>query len=258
MPFERRAQTRGFVINNVVASSRTKRKRRLKVLVACEFSGTVRDAFLQQGHDAVSCDLLPSDRDTRHLRSGHILHYQCDILYLLDQQPCWDLIIAHPPCTYLTNAGARWLYLPKRKGSCQTKRRDPKRWQQMHEAVEFFNRFLDLPDVPFVAVENPIMHKHSRELIAAPYDQIIQPWQHGHAETKATCLWLKGLPALVPSQVIAPDKVKYPGNGYDPKVHHCPPGPDRWKLRSVTPQGIAVAMAHQWGQYCCDVLGIRL
>lgn len=230
----------------------------MRVLIACEFSGIVRDAFTALGHDAWSCDLLPSERPGQHIE-GSVLDYLEDD---------WDLMIAHPPCTYLTNAGARWLY----KGGKGTEK-DPVRWEEMLKGAEFFKLLLNC-GIPRIAVENPIMHSYARDLVKQNKSQTIQPWQFGHAETKATCLWLKGLPALVPTDVIAPDYMKYPrrvqirkatgevaqsrgsgyatriiggSGGYDPRVHHASPGPDRWKERSRTMPGIAAAMAQQWG-----------
>jgi len=182
----------------------------VRVLVACEFSGIVRDAFIQAGHEAWSCDLLPSETPG--------LHIQGDVLKVLDQG--WDLLIAHPPCTHLAVSGARWF---KDKQTEQA------------EALEFVRLLLDAP-VPMIALENPISIISSR--IRKP-DQIIQPWQFGHGETKATCLWLKGLPKLTPTNIM---------EGRVNRVHRMPPGPDRWKERSRTFPGIAAAMADQWSR----------
>jgi site-specific DNA-cytosine methylase len=182
----------------------------MRVLVACEFSGIVREAFALRGHDAYSCDLLPSDRPI----GGHI---QDDVLRWLDQH--WDLMIAHPPCTHLAVSGARWF---KEKAKEQA------------EALEFVRALLNAP-IPRIALENPVSIISSR--IRKP-DQIIQPWQFGHGEVKATCLWLKGLPKLVPTKVV---------EGRHPACWLASPGPDRWKLRSRTYEGIAQAMAEQWG-----------
>ena len=201
------------------------------MLVACEFSGIVRDAFIARGHDAWSCDLLPSEKGGNHYQENVI-----DLLGKIYTIKPWDLMIAFAPCTYLANSGVRWLYkdgLP-----------DPERWQKMIEACEFFNYLLgDIPHgkshyIPRIAAENPIQHKHARALIRKP-DQIIQPWQFGHPETKATCLWLKNLPPLVPTNVV---------EGRKARVHHEPPSENRWKNRSRTLPGIAEAMADQWGQ----------
>lgn len=182
----------------------------LRVLVACEYSATVRDAFRALGHDAWSCDLLPTEGDPRW-------HIQGDVLPLLTDG--WDVMVAHPPCTHLAVSGARWF---KEKQAEQA------------EALEFVRQLLDAP-IPSIALENPVSIISSR--VRKP-DQVIQPWQFGHGETKATCLWLKGLPRLVPTDIVA---------GREARVHRMPPGPDRWKERSRTFPGIARAMALQWG-----------
>ena len=181
----------------------------MKVLVACEFSGIVRDAFIAAGHDAVSCDLLPSERPGPHIEG--------DVLDALDQE--WDLLIAHPPCTHLAVSGARWF--------------KDRPLEQMR-ALAFVSYLLDAP-VPRIALETPVSIISSR--IRKP-DQIIQPWMFGHGEVKATCLWLKNLPPLVPTDIV---------EGRTPRVHFASPGPDRWKERSRTLPGIAAAMAAQWG-----------
>ena len=182
----------------------------MRVLIACEYSGRVRDAFAKLGHHAMSCDLLPSD--------AFGLHYQGDVFDVIDQD--WDLMIAHPPCTHLAVSGARHFARKQTSGVQQ-------------EALDFVQRLLDAP-VAKIALENPISIISSR--IRKP-DQIIQPWQFGHGETKATCLWLKGLPKLLSTEIVS---------GREAKVHRMPPSVDRWKLRSTTYQGIADAMAHQW------------
>src|SRR6185437_16681351 len=194
-------------------------------LVACEFSGVVRSAFLARGHNAWSCDILPAEDN------GH-RHYQMDALEALKSP--WDLLIAHPPCTYLTNSGVRWLY----KDGRLENGRDEQRWRDMALAALFFRRMLEAP-VPRICVENPIMHGYARELVEADPAQIIQPWQFGHGEIKATGLWLKNLPPLQPTNIV---------EGRTPRVHHASPGPDRWKERSRTLAGIAAAMAAQWGR----------
>ena len=181
----------------------------MRVLVACEFSGRAREAFRLMGHDAWSCDLLPTDI--------HGQHIQGDVLSRL--RDGWDLMIAHPPCTHLAVSGARW-FIQKHK--------------QQTEALIFVQSLLDAP-IERIALENPISIISSR--IRKP-DQIIQPWQFGHGEVKATCLWLKNLPKLVSTDIV---------DGRVARVHKEPPGPDRWKRRSVTYQGIADAMAAQWG-----------
>ncbi len=181
----------------------------MKVLIACEYSGVVRDAFLARGHDAMSCDLLPTDV------AGP--HYQGDVFDIINNG--WDLMIAHPPCTHLAVSGARWF---------------KDKQQEQAEALDFVRRLL-AASVAKIALENPISIISSR--ICKP-DQIIQPWQFGHGETKATCLWLKNLPKLTPTNIV---------EGREAKVHRMPPSPNRWKERSRTYQGIANAMAAQWG-----------
>ena len=181
----------------------------MRVLVACEYSGTVRDAFIRAGHAALSCDLLPTESLGPH--------YQGDVRDILTDG--WDLMIAHPPCTHLAVSGARWF---KDKQTEQA------------EALDFVRLLLDAP-IPRIALENPVSIISSR--IRKP-DQIIQPWQYGHGETKATCLWLKDLPPLVPTDIVS---------GREARIHKLPPSPDRWKIRSTTYQGIAAAMASQWG-----------
>lgn len=188
--------------------------RKLKVLVACEYSGAVRDSFLTLGHDALSCDLLPTDTPGPH--------YQGDIRDLLDDT--WDLMVAFPPCTYLCSSGMHWTTRGKR---------DP---QLTEDALSFVKLLLDAP-IPHIALENPIGVISSR--IRKP-DCIIQPWQFGHPETKATCLWLKNLPVLQPTNVV---------EGREQRVWKLPPGPDRWKIRSQTFPGIAKAMAEQWSNF---------
>jgi site-specific DNA-cytosine methylase len=181
-----------------------------RLLVACEYSGRVRDAFAAKGWDAWSCDLLPTDA------LGN--HYQSPAEDLLDQP--WDLMICHPPCTHLAVSGARW-FKDKR--------------QEQAGALAFVRLLLEAP-IERIALENPVSIISSK--IRKP-DQIIQPWQFGHGETKATCLWLKNLPLLVPTDVV---------DGRESKVHRMSPGPNRWKERSRTYTGIAKAMADQWGQ----------
>jgi hypothetical protein len=191
----------------------------MKVLIACEFSGRVRDAFIRKGHDAISCDILPSES------AGP--HYQGNILRLLSMPKTtpFDLMIAHPPCTRLCNSGVMWL-----------KKRNL--WHDMRRGAEFFKTLMDA-NIPKIAIENPIMHKYAVEIIGRRQDQIIQPWQFGHGETKATCLWLKGLPKLKPTNIV---------DGREQRLHKLPPSKDRAKLRSLTFQGIADAMADQWGK----------
>jgi hypothetical protein len=184
----------------------------MKVLIACEYSGRVRDAFIALGHDAMSCDLLPTDSPGPH--------YQGNVADVI-KEGCWDLMVAHPPCTHLAVSGARHFAAKQASGVQQA-------------ALEFVSFLMNAP-IDRIAVENPISIISTR--IRKP-DQIIQPWQFGHGETKATCLWLKNLPALVPSNIVS---------GRADRIHKMPPSPDRWKLRSTTYQGIADAMAEQWG-----------
>lgn len=193
----------------------------MNVLVGCEFSGVVRDAFIRRGHNAISCDLLASDVHGPHVRG--------DILLLLKCR--WDLIIAHPPCTFLANSGVRWYH--KRKQEEDTKR-----------AACFFNMILNA-DCQRICAENPIQHKYARRIIRK-YDQIIHPWQFGHPEKKATCLWLKGLPKLSETENVYEKMMLLPKRLRE-RLHYLPPGPDRWKQRSITYEGIAKAMAEQWG-----------
>ena len=195
----------------------------MRVLVACEYSGRVRDAFIAQGHDAMSCDLLPTDVVGPH--------HQGDVFDLDLTQ--FDLMVAHPPCTYLTNAGVTWLH------------RDPSRWAKLDEGAAFFKKLLDAP-IPRICVENPIMHKYAKERIGGvKQTQVVQPWMFGHMEQKATCLWLKGLPPLTPTNNVKEAMMSLPDNQRQ-RLHYLPPGPDRWKLRSTTYQGVADAMAAQW------------
>lgn len=184
----------------------------MKVLIACEYSGKVRDAFIRGGHEAMSCDLLPTDAPGPH--------YQGDVRDVLDYP--WDLMIAHPPCTDLSVSGARHF--------------ESKRLIGRQQAGASFFMMLAKSDIPRIAIENPVCIMSS--LYRKP-DQIIQPWQFGHGETKATCLWLKNLPRLTPTNIVA---------GRADRIHKLPPSADRWKIRSETYQGIADAMADQWGR----------
>lgn len=181
----------------------------MRVLVACEFSGRVRDAFLAAGHDATSCDLLPSEQPGPH--------YQGDVRDILGDG--WDLMVGHAACTYLARSGARWW---------------PERWAEQREAIAFF-RLLMVAPIKRIAIENPVGIISTT--LAKP-TQIIQPWMFGHGETKATCLWLQELPPLVPEDVV---------EGREQRLWRLPPGPNRWKERSRTYPGIALAMARQWG-----------
>lgn len=184
---------------------------KLKVLIACEYSGRVRDAFIRRGHDAMSCDLLPTDAPGPH--------YQGDVRDVLDYP--WDLMIAHPPCTDLAVSGAR--HFPA------------KRVDGRQQASASFVLMLSRARIPRIAIENPVSVLSS---IWRKPDQVIQPWMFGHGETKATCLWLQDLPHLMPTNVV---------EGREQRIHKMPPSADRWKLRSETYAGIAEAMADQWG-----------
>jgi hypothetical protein len=195
----------------------------MRLLVACEYSGTVRDAFIRQGHDAMSCDLLPTDAPGPH--------YQGDVADIINDG--WDMMIAHPPCTYLSVSGMHWTA----RGL-----RDP---QLTEDALAFVKFLMDAP-IERIAVENPISVISSR--IRKP-DQIINPWQFGHDASKRTCLWLKGLPLLTPTEIIEPRIVngkKRWANQTDSGQNRLPPSEDRWKIRSETYEGIANAMAKQW------------
>lgn len=183
----------------------------MKILVACEFSGTVREAFASRGHDAWSCDILPTEIPGQH--------YQGDVMDILDDG--WDMMIAHPPCTHLAVSGARHFEAKKKDGRQQ-------------QGIDFFMVMINAP-INKIAVENPV------SIMSTVYrkpDQIIQPWQFGHGETKATCLWLKGLDKLTPTDIV---------DGRSDRIHKMPPSKNRWKERSKTYQGIADAMAEQWG-----------
>lgn len=197
-----------------------------RVLVACEFSGIVRRAFAARGHDAWSCDLLPAeDRANKH-----IVGDARDIL-----GDGWDLlIVAHPPCTRLCNSGVRWLSVPP------PGRTHAEMWNELDEGAKLFSDFWNAP-IERVCVENPVMHRHAKERIENYEDpaQSVQPWQFGHGETKRTCFWLRKLPKLAPTNIVA---------GRDNRVHAMPPGPNRWKERSRFFPGIAEAMAEQWGE----------
>ena len=199
----------------------------MRVLVACERSGAVRSAFRARGHDAWSCDLQPADDGARW-------HIQGDAIQAAYGFGPWDLLIAHPECTYLANSGAKHLYA----GMNAANGPNPDRWANMGAAAAFFLAMWNAP-VARIAVENPIMLGHPKRLFGIPEPtQIIQPWQFGHGETKATCLWLKGLPPLVPTNIV---------DGREQLVFRMAPGPDRKRERSRTFAGIAEAMADQWG-----------
>jgi len=196
----------------------------MRVLVACEYSGTVRDAFIRAGHYAASCDLLPSDSPLGD-------HYQCSVMDIIDHE--WDLMIAHPPCTYLTNSGVCWLH------------KDPSRWALLDEGAAFFKSLLEAP-IPMKCIENPIQHKYAKERIGRKQNPVIQPWMFGHLEQKGTCLWLEGLPLLEPTDNVKAQMLELPKRERE-RLHYLSPSKDRWKLRSATYKGIAEAMAQQWG-----------
>jgi site-specific DNA-cytosine methylase len=195
----------------IAAMAATATMSKMKVLIACEYSGRVRDAFLAMGHDAMSCDMLETENPGPH--------YMGDVRDVIGNG--WDLMICHPPCTHLAVSGARHFEAKKASGV-------------QDQALDFVRMLLNAP-IKRIALENPVSIISSR--IRKP-DQIIQPWQFGHGETKATCLWLKGLPILKPTNIV---------EGREAKVHRMPPSPDRWKERSRTYRGIAQAMAAQWG-----------
>jgi len=192
----------------------------MRVLIACEYSGKVRSAFEKMGHDAVSCDLLPTEKPG--------FHYTGDVFDIINEG--WDLMVAHPPCTDLAVSGAAWFKEKIADGRQQ-------------RALDFVKALMDAP-IPMIAIENPISVISSK--IRKP-DQIIQPWMFGHRETKATCLWLKGLPKLVPTTDLKEETMALPRKERM-RLHYLPPSADRWKIRSETFQGIADAMANQWGK----------
>ena len=184
----------------------------MRVLVACEYSGMVRDAFIRRGHDAMSCDLLPTEVEGPH--------HMGDVTEVLHMG--WDLMVAHPPCTHLAVSGSRWF---------------KDKIKEQAEALVFVQMLMDAP-IPRIAIENPVSVISTR--IRKP-DQIIHPWQFGHGEVKATCLWLKSCPPLQPTNVVA---------GREARVHRMPPSKHRWRERSRTFYGVADAMAEQWGALC--------
>ena len=191
----------------------------MRVLIACEESGRVRDAFRKLGHDAYSCDILPNESK---------YHIQDDVMKHLDKG--WDLMIAHPPCTYLCNSGVSWLH------------KDESRWDKLKDGSNFFMSLHDY-DIPKICVENPIPHKHGK---LPKYTQIIQPYEFGHMERKSTCLWLKNLPKLTPTNNVKDEMDKLPKKEQQ-RIHYMSPGKNRSMERSKTFTGIANAMADQWG-----------
>jgi hypothetical protein len=214
----------------------------MKVLVACEYSGVVRDAFLAKGHEAMSCDLLPSERPEGP-------HYQGDVRDILNDG--WDLMVAHPHCTYHTNAGVRFLHEPDADYICdktgQRVLKGAPRWRAMEEAAKFFRLLYDC-DIEKKCIENPIMHKYAVAAIGLEgKPQYVQPWQFGHKQSKATGFRLVNLPNLVPTDIVGPPPKDKEERKAWHKIHLMPRGPDRWKERSRTFEGIAKAMADQWG-----------
>lgn len=196
-----------------------------RVLIACEFSGTVRRAFAARGHDAWSCDLLPAEDRSNHHITGDARDY-------LNEG--WDLLmVAHPPCTRLCNSGVRWLSVPPAGKTLE------QMWQELDAAAALFSAFWTAP-IERICIENPVMHRHAKQRIAGYQDfaQSVQPWQFGHGETKRTCFWLKNLPELKPTNIV---------DGRAARVHRMPPSDDRWRERSRFFSGIAAAMADQWG-----------
>ena len=204
----------------------------MKILIACEYSGIVRDAFIKKGHDAISCDLLPTDRPGPH--------YQGDVFDIIDDG--FDMMIAHPPCTRLANSGVRWLHVPPK-----TKTFD-EMWLDLYEGVEFYKR-IRAAKIPKKAIENPIMHKYATAMIGKIKRHIVQPWWFGDEAFKATGFELAGLPALNPSNKLNPPKIGTEEHKKWSSIHMMSPGAERAKLRSTTFLGMADAMADQWSKY---------
>jgi hypothetical protein len=197
----------------------------MKVLIGCEFSGVVRESFRAKGHDAWSCDVIDSDTNSE-------FHIKGDVLDVINDG--WDLAIFHPPCTYMANSGVQHLH------------KDKNRWNDLDKAAKFFKILLGC-NINKICIENPIMHGYAKERIGGiKQSQIVQPWMFGHTEQKATCLWLKGLPLLYPTNNVKKEMLLLPKNKRE-RLHYLPPSPDRWKLRSTTYKGVADAMANQWG-----------
>ena len=194
---------------------------KLRVLIACEYSGRTRRAFQALGHETYSCDILPAEDGER------FWHIQEPLRHVFARFKWWDLVIAHPPCTYLCNSGVRWLH------------ERPERWGKLDHAAQFFKMCMAAP-ADKVAIENPVMHKYGVERVGRKHDFTVQPWQFGDPHKKRTCFWTKGLPPLTPTSDMTASDAKS-------TVHLASPGPDRWKERSRTYQGIADAMAMQWG-----------
>ena len=203
----------------------------MKVLIACEFSGTVREAFAAKGHDAWSCDILETEKPGQH--------YQLDAIDIAYAGGPWDLMIAHPPCTFLTVAANKWM-------KPEYAEKYPNRHKDRESAIKFFMDLMNAP-IERICIENPIgiMSSHYRKP-----DQVVQPWMFGHGETKATCLWLKGLRPLIPTHIDGDAFAKQTPEGREQRLHKLPPSPNRWKERSRTYQGIADVMADAWGSTC--------
>lgn len=199
-----------------------------RVLIACEYSGVVRDAFIKRGIDATSCDILPTESDGPHI--------QGDVLEVLIDG--WDMMIAHPPCTYLANSGVQGLH------------KDLNRWFKLHEGALFFKKLLEA-DIPYKAIENPVMHKYAKAIVGRSQDQSFQPYHFGHKETKRTCLWLSGLPKLKHTSDLKEETYALPDKERQ-RLHWLSNTPERAKLRSMTFQGVADAMAEQWGDYLLE------
>jgi len=206
----------------------------MNVLVACEYSGVVRESFKAKGYNAWSCDFFPTDIIGQHY-TGDVFKFieTCGIKF--------DLMVGHPPCTYLTNSSVSALHSENK--STDTVLYGKERWKAMFEGAMFFNKLTNIP-IPKICIENPIPHKYAREYIGK-YTQIIQPWMFGHMESKATCLWLKGLPKLVETNNVKEAMMKLPKRERQ-RLHYLPPSKDRWKLRSITYSGIGQAMAEQF------------
>lgn len=207
----------------------------MRVLIGCETSGVVRDAFLARGYDAWSCDILPSDEPSDR-------HIQCDIRELLREG--WDLAVMHPPCTRLCNSGVRWLHQPP------PGRTKAEMWEDLEKGADLFSDCWNAP-IPRVAVENPVMHRYAKERIEnyQPAAQTVQPWWFGEPFFKATGLYLRGLPKLTPTEKLTPPEKDSAAHKAWSAVHRASPGPDRWKQRSRFFPGIAAAMADQWGSH---------
>lgn len=206
----------------------------MNILVACEYSGVVRRAFARRGHSVWSCDLLPSDDDSAH----HIIG---DVSTIINRG--WDLLIGHPPCTYMANSGVS--HLVKKDPITGDIIFNKQRYNNLIEATNFFLKLYNA-NVAKIAIENPIMHKYAKGLIGVQQSQVIQPWMFGHMEQKATCLWLRGLPLLQETSNVKKEMLELPSNVRQ-RLHFLPPSKDRWKIRSRTFDGIANAMAEQWG-----------